>query len=368
MSKKKLASKLCISTKIKDEASKEVSKWSGKNPNLFWKTLDWNDDIFKNGRFIRLDITDGNSDLIDFKQYCETGRYYLVPPGSFYWKKIREFNPEEKPTASGSRFSNLLGLWERGTLKLMGGKTQYANHDNLVNSIKKLKGLNVEDTFTLQTRKWMEWGVNNEINALANVLDTFKDSTLLEVGFFKLEESKIPVSSEATELLSGNIPSIGATPDGILIDSEAKKWIVECKCPAPFFLSAKGGDGVYDYRSRIPHKEIPYYYIPQIQIQMLCTNIKSSLYVSYTPTKGTKIYEMKYNAKFCKTMIYLLSYIYKNCVKKDGEIKDDFYLNSKVSRLYLSFLNQLKDLQGSSNLLFYKERSYQSKKYTKIFY
>ena len=115
----------------------------------------------------------------------------------------------------------------------------------------QLTGLQTEDHFTADARRRMEWGTEQEENALS-AYELVTGHTVLLSGFVKHE----------------SIRYLGASPDGLVSDD----GLIEIKCP-----------DTTTHLSRILADEVPDEIKPQMLLQLIVTDRKWCDFVDYDP-------------------------------------------------------------------------------------
>ncbi|XP_035679573.1 uncharacterized protein LOC118417915 [Branchiostoma floridae] len=118
-----------------------------------------------------------------------------------------------------------------------------------------------------ETQRAMDWGVENEINAVATLCSKFLPAFLPHCVFYEVGSFKVDLGS--TTLL--------VSPDGMIYDTEAGTIlaVVEIKCP---------------YSGKI-HDTIPTRYYLQVQAEMAALGVQTCFFVSYT-TSSTTVFEV----------------------------------------------------------------------------
>ncbi len=121
--------------------------------------------------------------------------------------------------------------------------------------------------------------------------------------------------------------------------------VLEIKCPTHFIprdSTNRGGEVNWSYRKRGPHSQIPYYYIPQIMLQMLCTNTNLCYFVSWTPTSGTNIFKVTFDKVYVTTMLDFVSQFNERYIKRNSTTPPkDFFFGAKN---YGEFLDHTKKI------------------------
>ena len=115
----------------------------------------------------------------------------------------------------------------------------------------QLTGLQVEDHFTADTRRRMQWGTEQEENAVTSY-EIETGNVVLMSGFVKDSEIKY----------------LGASPDGLV----GADGLIEIKCPE-----------TTTHLSRILADEVPEDIKPQMLLQLIVTRRKWCDFVDYDP-------------------------------------------------------------------------------------
>lgn len=303
-------------------AGRRQTKFQGTRPNVKWRSYTAYDLIAETG---------GGGRYVPMDPDCSHLRQ-----GSALWHEQRLGH------FTASTFATVLGFFEpRAAMEL--GISRLASHDKVL-SLRDSMIRGTRLVFDHATRVKMDWGTHHELNAVLTLLNDRPSLKVHETGFWTLREEHIPLVSRgegSTQTSDGDgcgdglcfddLPRIGASPDGVVYDSSVSltepQYLLEVKCPAPFFpmenraqrsaaaaalpgaAATEGQDNpnattsqstsggvdvdqperkkerkVYRYLKRKPFVQIPVYYIPQIQGQMLCSGIHKCIFVSYTPT------------------------------------------------------------------------------------
>jgi len=79
------------------------------------------------------------------------------------------------------------------------------------------------------------------------------------------------------------LPNIGASPDGIVTNFENERWLIEVKCPTPFFPNSKKPMDGFFFKVYVP--KIKPKYIAQMYLQSLVWGIDKVLHLIYTVEK-----------------------------------------------------------------------------------
>lgn len=137
-----------------------------------------------------------------------------------------------------------------------------------------------------------------------------------------------------------NLPDqVSASPDGIVVDliNEKIVGVLEIKCRVTRIVNHKG-QVINVYAN--PYKQIPVYYIPQIQWEMLCTGVDKCYFVSWTNSKGIKVFLVDFSIDYCKTLIK--------------------YLEQLITEYVFPILDQLDDIKDHHNITEYLNQSIRS--------
>eukprot|EP00892_Ulva_mutabilis_P002388 jgi/Ulvmu1/1214/UM109_0012.1 len=224
-----------------------------------------------------------------------------------------------------------------------------------------------------ETKLRTTWGQEQEAAALLEVLHIFSGSTLHEVGLCMLDPQAIPEEwGVPVELL----PPIGSSPDGLIyhpppappptgdpehaessprgpggcaepespearikevaraavqrqraVLSGGRRWqpevydaialpgcweVVEVKNHCPFKEAAGPGRRRWTCCDTGPRAAPPEQYVPQLQLEMLCTGLPSALLVSRSATRGTHIFRMWRNDRYCALLLRLAATFYQS--------------------------------------------------------
>lgn len=112
-------------------------------------------------------------------------------------------------------------------------------------------------------------------------------------------------------VLDCDLPFLGASPDGFIIDDCCGRGILECKCP---FAAKDGTVSDVRYLHRTPDNELildakhPYYY--QLQGQMHICKMQYADLVVWT-TKECAVVRVQYDRDFCLAMCQKLTEVFK---------------------------------------------------------
>ncbi len=326
--------------KKKKITSATKSKFQGDIPNLEWKMFS-EKQLHEHERFIPLT----KKKVKDLKK-----------PKLF--KYISQKDPLWKLARLGrltmSRAAATLGFMEAKTVKYLKMPKYMVGHQSIVDVYEKM----YDKTYSQNppnsiTAVRMQWGTNQEPNAIINTLEYNKGFIVKETGFELLTGKRLRtiLKKKKDDPIIKYLPSIGGSPDGILCDKNGKEIAtLECKCGCPFREASNKekekylGEFCYNSRTK-PHDTIKEYYIPQTQGQMMITGKTKGVYTSYSPMRGTTIFQTNYNREYCRLMLIYFAKFNKRYVMKGVKPpKDPFY----GEELYMKLLDMTKEIQEAT--------------------
>lgn len=337
---------------------REQTKFQGTRPNVKWRSYTADDLVMETG-----------------------GRYVPMGPDCSHLRQgSAQWHEQRSGHFTGSTLATVLGFFERKAAREL-GMSAFSGHDRAL-SLQDTMLRGTQSVFDHATRVKMNWGTHHELNAVLTLLNDGPSLKVHETGFWTLREEHISLIGDTSgdDLCFDDLPRIGASPDGVVYDSSVSltepQYLLEVKCPAPFFpmnngterkkttaatvahmlngaVSAESRDNadamkshptadseqggvdvdlpkkkekqmnVYRYLRRKPFVQIPVYYIPQIQAQMLCSGIHKCIFVSYTPTKGMTVFEMDFDPEYAYLMLKMIRDFYQRYVKPGLPSDDD---------------------------------------------
>jgi len=207
--------------------------------------------------------------------------------------------------------------------------------DSFLESLKVKKARYLNSQKDVQKVR-MSWGSAQEaatVSLLVNNQLPGVSFFLMEVGLMALEPEDL---CKTWGFEFGDLPPIGATPDGLLFSTEgetcmdvshatiefSKKQmdrsrfkVVEIKNVCPFSSRRNGRKG-FQIRDRGPRGSLDCGYVPQLQFHMLCSGVDSAFLVSRSATKGTNIFQMKRDNEYIRSMLEIIRCFYTTYVKK----------------------------------------------------
>jgi len=121
-----------------------------------------------------------------------------------------------------------------------------------------------------------------------------------EVGLLPLEAIDVAAThpEAATWFASGELPLMGASPDGLMLNSTSGEiQVLEVKCSSPFVSDGGSGDGraaamrVVDSPGEAG---VGVWHVPQLQLEMLCAGpqCRAAALVSLSALQGATLYQV----------------------------------------------------------------------------
>ena len=117
------------------------------------------------------------------------------------------------------------------------------------------------------------------------------------------------------------LPLIGASPDGVFVNSDGTVACIEVKCHSPFLDAGRGPIRIND---RGPQAFVGAWHIPQLMLEVLCLGplCTGTYFVSMSATKGCNVFFVKRDDKYILELLRLVSILYSK-----------FVLNEESSRM-----------------------------------
>jgi len=151
--------------------------------------------------------------------------------------------------------------------------------------------------FTDVQMGYMEWGREHEDEALVAFLNQKTDL----------------MAFEAPHVQHNSVDWLSATPDGFyqIFDENAddleilEEGIIEIKCPA---------------RTRRCNKKVTYYYVPQIYLEMACSDHKNAVFVSWGP-KMLRAWKLEWNDDYWNILSRMMDTFHNT---KNGSTYEEF--------------------------------------------
>jgi hypothetical protein len=163
----------------------------------------------------------------------------------------------------------------------------------------------------------MRWGSVHEATACLCALNYFHGEGVhvAECGMFPGESLLLDVANQSIpndvqlmdqldslrKLMDIGVP-IGASPDGLLHYPDGTVEVLEVKNHSPFRNDREGGTIV---RDRDPPEELPPWYVPQVQLEMLCVgpHCQSAVFVRLTATRGASVMRVARDDAYISSML-----------------------------------------------------------------
>lgn len=150
---------------------------------------------------------------------------------------------------------------------------------------------------------------------------------LYEVGLCCLECLPSLPSSCTNIINQSQLPSMGATPDGLLMYGDGTIEVVEVKTVSPFrenenyssthYIASASNTHSSNYRfiigDRGPQDSIGPWIIPQLQMEILCAGplCTGANLVSISATRGARIFFVPRNDEYICLMLQIVSFVWK---------------------------------------------------------
>lgn len=259
--------------------------------------------------------------------------HYSYPQRSDEWKDFRS-----TIVFPSSDISTYLGLSEFLTAEYLNMPIWMISHDRVVNLVKKEE---FNPPHNVQVN--LDWGIYHENNATQTVLS----SIYLDQKYpsFKIAESGIWHTKY-------NNFNVGSSFDGIIVYHDKPVCLYETKCISPYKYDRYSQE--YRYQDPLPHTYIPAQYYVQMQMQLylaskhLDKDIDTNYMISWTPSYGTHMIQMKRNDNLIQMILDLLDHFYTEFIDVRKDVPENFWWNKDhpVYNLYMDFLFALKmDMQ-----------------------
>ena len=217
---------------------------------------------------------------------------------------------------------------------------------NLSEEITKSQDRTVPSSFRSAKDVAMTWGGVQEATAVLALMNEFPNGRCQEVGCALLESTPERIPSN-WNIDIGDLPLIGASPDAVLVREDGTREVVEIKnvCPwgdssthrggkgrggGPGGGGGRGGRGGGGGRSfelgsnKTPAREVPPSHMPQIQMEMFCTDTMVNNYVSMSAFHGVHIFRVQRDDAYIKLMLELLRNFELEIIRKisPGTMRD----------------------------------------------
>ena len=156
----------------------------------------------------------------------------------------------------------------------------------------------------------LAWGSAQEASTLTALMTYYEQCTVHEAGLCMLDVSKIPKHWNV-----GPLPPVGASPDGLITMSNGERFVVEVKNSSPF----RSTPGSFVIADREPYNTPPAYHMPQVQLEMMCTDTNAALLAMQSMTYGIRIFRVERDDAFIASMLRRISRLYTTYVLKDKD-------------------------------------------------
>jgi hypothetical protein len=173
-------------------------------------------------------------------------------------------------------------------------------------------------------------------------MNEFPSAMMEEIGCAMLEACSDEIPEEWGVGI-GDLPLIGASPDGILVRANGEREVVEVKTMCPFQQGTRGKKGYQINCSPNPHPfKVNPSHMPQIQMEMFCTGTNICNYVCASSTHGVAIFRVARSAEYIQTMLLVLSRLESELLSQyppdeiPGEFRDEaqfFRADPRCARL-----------------------------------
>ena len=176
---------------------------------------------------------------------------------------------------------------------------------------------------------------------------------VLQIGLCPLEA----LSSQTDSYSSLLLPLIGASPDGVFINSDGTVSSIEVKCHSPFLEDSRGPARIND---RGPQESIGAWHVPQLMLEVLCLGpfCIGTYFVSMSATRGCNIFFLKRDDKYISELLRIVSILYKKFVLNIDSNSEMPVLNfgheifkSKDDVDYIEFLHWTRRIALSAELV-----------------
>ncbi|KAI2511839.1 hypothetical protein MHU86_2571 [Fragilaria crotonensis] len=204
----------------------------------------------------------------------------------------------------------------------------------------------------------MMWGSAQEATSLLTALNYFYQS---DPGV-RLEE----VGMCGAGLAENNTFLLGASPDALLRHSNGTREVLEVKNHCPFFSTNRRGakkspmtDKNFAIKSfAFSEPYLQPMYVPQLMMEMLCTDCQSAVMVRQTATTGALIIRLHRNDDWIKEMLYWLHQFHTQFVEPGHSPPANFFWNepnATTTQRYRAFVRHTYELAGSVQVLAHVE-------------
>jgi len=177
-------------------------------------------------------------------------------------QRSQEWFARRRNKLSGSKLSNFL----------------FCKVDERVQFFEEVFEGRKKEPFSEEQLGWMDWGKTHEDGALLEFLNRKKDI----------------IAYEAPHVQHNSIEWLSATPDGFYQIYDPSKedlvitdqGILEIKCPA---------------KAKKCNKNVTYYYVPQMYLEMACSDHKNAIFISWGP-KMLRAWRIEWDDEFWRVL------------------------------------------------------------------
>jgi len=215
----------------------------------------------------------------------------------------------------------------------------------------------------------MHWGTAQEATSILAVINYFASTNtsvkIKEVGLLPLEQVSEAAKDDDTFGLGiensqkikewiqeGNLPNLGASPDGIIDFDDGHCEILECKNSSPFIQmnSYKQSSLTINQKSLFKFKGLGSWFIPQLMLEILCAGptCTGALLIQLSATSGAQIYRVERDNEYITLMLEWLKIFYVTYVTQKKEPKEDFHISNEK---YLEFLKATKKISDNCKVV-----------------
>ena len=192
----------------------------------------------------------------------------------------------------------------------------HALRPKLPESITRSKDRTIPTSFRHAKDVAMAWGGVQEATAVLALMNEFPKATAHEIGCALLESSSARIPA-AWGIDIGDLPLIGASPDAVLVRADGTKEVVEIKNVCPFVDARGSKKGLFDIgNNKTPPVQIPASHMPQIQMEMFCTDTQVNNYVVASTFHGVHMFRVQRNDEYIRLMLELLRNLELEVVRK----------------------------------------------------
>jgi hypothetical protein len=132
-----------------------------------------------------------------------------------------------------------------------------------------------------------------------------------EAGLLPLEAIDVAAThaEAAAWIASGELPLMGASPDGLLLNSTSGEvQVLEVKCSSPFVNDGCCGDGnaaTMRVADRPGKAGVGVWHVPQLQLEMLCAGpqCRAAVLVSLSALQGATLYQVSRDDAYIGLML-----------------------------------------------------------------